>query len=524
MGLTGEQKWCQCGGVIAGINLATSSTSTTSYCATGGGVPLGFTQIAADGSGNPVATGAPQGTGSGQCDDGSTVDEKCFNDLDLPDYLTKWWSDNQGKCAGLTFANCFYKVQTKYSPSNCSQINIESNCDQPKWDDFKGTGNAAQNFYVAWNIYQTNGFFTDMWTAIGSGEQSAQAALGQTIALLKPPEKTNVLLNDILMALTFALALYAEGTIAMKALIRTAPGSATLFGKIFPEGVIDKQVATWQDVADSLGTVTKAWQDSMAEGLPILQDDVQQFVKWSQESGLSGNRPSLNALSNDMAKALTAYGTSKAIADLVVTSARRLKQYSAGIVVVRAPDVDIHALQNSGTKLTWDTHCQDDYQSGLCGDGYFYDGKDTYALTDPEHQTHSYKDVLEKLLTGDSPKTDGKLLFTSAFDCIARMGKNGNNEPKIDPQNPEALSCLSTAAVCTWKMDGFGPLVEDDTCKNLPNKQATLPRFGISGCIGHTESTTSEDVPKVYMGPGLWADNKGITDLEVYDWCNNIDV
>ncbi|KAG8528378.1 uncharacterized protein KY384_007296 [Bacidia gigantensis] len=56
MGLSGEQKYCQCGGVIAGINLATSGQSTTSYCATGGDVPPGFTQIAADGNGNAITT------------------------------------------------------------------------------------------------------------------------------------------------------------------------------------------------------------------------------------------------------------------------------------------------------------------------------------------------------------------------------------------------------------------------------------------------------------------------------------
>ena len=136
MGLTGVQTYCTCGETIAGINLATSGTSTTTYCAMGEGVPLGYTQIPSE-NGTPVSSQPQSTAGSGQCQDGSVVDASCFNDLDLPDYVTKWWSSNQGQCDNLPFGDCFYKVATKYSPSNCSQININSNCDQPKWDDFK---------------------------------------------------------------------------------------------------------------------------------------------------------------------------------------------------------------------------------------------------------------------------------------------------------------------------------------------------------------------------------------------------
>ena len=366
-----------------------------------------------------------------------------------------------------------------------------------------------------------------MYQAISDGEQPAQAALGEMIAELDPPQKENVALDDVLMAFSFALSLYSEGSILVKALIRTAPQTTGLLGKLFPSGTIDQQVATWQEVSDSLGTVTKAYQSSVAEGLPLLQDDVQVFVRWSQNSGLSGNRPSLNSLSDDMASVLTAYATSRVIGDIGTPISltnhfiERGELTYIGIIVSRAPGIDVHALQTSGAKLSWDTGCSGGYTNGVC-DTFFYDGKDTYGLTDPNHQTKNYHDVLVKLLQGQKPPTTGQLLFSASQACYERTGKNGGNTPTVDPTDPTQLSCVSVMQICTWDENGFGPF--DKSCPNLPSKDAALPRFGISGCIGETGDTSSIDVPHAYLGPGIWQDGHGVAAVQDDSFCDNIDV
>ena len=53
---TGTARFCTCGSIMAGINLAVSSTSTMSYCATGDDPPPGWTQILADEMGYPIST------------------------------------------------------------------------------------------------------------------------------------------------------------------------------------------------------------------------------------------------------------------------------------------------------------------------------------------------------------------------------------------------------------------------------------------------------------------------------------
>lgn len=363
-----------------------------------------------------------------------------------------------------------------------------------------------------------------MYNAIGNGEAKASGDIGKLAEDLNPPKKTNVALNDLLIAATFALSLYSEGTVLMKALIRTAPQTTGMLGKLFPTGELDQTVETWADAASQLGTVTQAFQNSVAAGLPILQDDVQNFIKWSQASGLSGNRPSLDSLSNDMSQALTAYATSRIMSDigkLLVPLQITPFLTIAGIVVARAPGIDVHDLQaNHADDLNWDTGCSGGYTNGVC-DSFFWDGTDTYSVIDPEHQKKNYHDVLVELLQGDSPKTTGQLLFTAAQACVARTGKNGDASPSIDQDDPTQLSCVSTMRICTWDENGFGPF--DKSCPNLPSGDAALPRFGISGCIGETGDTTSIDVPHAYLGPGLWKDGHGVEAVQGDSFCNNID-
>ena len=159
-GITGIQTYCTCGKsgeVQAGLNLATSGTHTTSYCAMGEPVPTAYSQIPVEGNGQPASTylaaQASASAAAAKCTNGAFVDSSCFNELDLPDYLMHWWTANQGKCQGTQFAECFYALETKYAPSDCAQLNNDAACTQPVWNDFKSKTNGIQNFYVAWNLW-----------------------------------------------------------------------------------------------------------------------------------------------------------------------------------------------------------------------------------------------------------------------------------------------------------------------------------------------------------------------------------
>ncbi|KAI9696925.1 MAG: hypothetical protein M1820_008000 [Bogoriella megaspora] len=456
-----------------------------------------------------VSSSLPPTPPDPRCTDGAQPDETCFNSLDLPDYIQNWWDENQNDCDDDTgFADCWYAKKTKYAPSKCNQLNTDPACEQPKWNDFKDLKeNSIQDFYVSWNIWNTQGFFLDLYNGIGGADQTVQDGLSAIVTLLDPPQETGPpkALEYVLDALSFGLSLYSEGSILTKALLRSAPQTSTLVGKLFPSGTVDDEFQDWSEVSADVGKVTSAWKNSVAEGLPLLQDNVTAFIQWSQGSGLSGIRPSLDGLENAMSQALNTY----AISDIINTQ---------GLVVARAPNTDVHALQTNGTKLEWDTGCSGGYTNGIC-DSFFWDGTDTYSLIDPQHMKKNFHDELSSFFNGTNPLTTGQLLFTGGFQCTQTCGSNGGCNPSIDQDDPTQYNCMSALRICTWTYYTYGPF--QDGCANLPDNNAVLPGFGVSGCIGETGDYTSIDVPHAYLGGGILTDAPG--DWDGYSVCNNID-
>ena len=245
-----------------------------------------------------------------------------------------------------------------------------------------------------------------------------------------------MVLNDVLDALTFGLSLYAEGSILTKAFLQSLPEIGSLVGKLFPSGTVDDEYQDWSVVIQNLGKVTNAYRASVAQGLPLVQNNITNLISWSQGSGLSGFRPSLNGLVDSMTQALNTFATSQIIT-------------TQGIVVTRAPHTDVHALQMNGSGLIGDTGCEGGYDAaGIC-DTFFYDGTDTYALVDPSDFQKSFHDEITSFFVGTPPLTTGELLFSAAQTCYIGTGTNGGGAPKLNPTDPTSFSCLSNMQVCT---------------------------------------------------------------------------
>lgn len=458
-----------------------------------------------------VPANSTSSNGTTKCTDGIFLDATCFNDLALSEYIQWWWARHEGICTSnnIQFAQCFYAIETKYAPSNCAQMNHDAACIQPVWQDFKNSRNGVHNFYVAWNIWNTNGFFLDMWTAIGAAEASTQAGLASIVALFDPP-KQNTPFDVAINVLLLGFSLYSEGSIITKAFLRLVAQSNSLQDKLFPSGTVDGQYQDWSVIAGNVGKYTDSFRELIAQQLPLIQNNVTTFISWSQMAGLSGNRPPLHGLAENMTQAMNTYAIAR-----IITTQR--------IVVSRAHDTDVHALQTNGSILNWDTGCGAGYDSlGVC-DTYFWDGKDTYGLIDQNHYTRNFHGVLTALFSpnGGAPSlTTGKLLFTGAQKCFEATGKNGGSDPHFDYDRPEDNLCLSSAPVCTWDMNGFGPF--DSSCKNLPDSDAELPQFGIEGCRGEVGEFNFIDVPRAYLGPGIYADGHGDADISAITFCNDV--
>jgi hypothetical protein len=184
--------------------------------------------------------------------------------------------------------------------------------------------------------------------------------------------------------------------------------------------------------------LTANYKKSVASGLPDVQNNITVFRSFNSVSGLAGIRPSLDPLENSLAHALNAYAAARMLNDL-------------NIVASRAMDSGVRALQTNGTGIKWDTGCDSDYdQYGVCNT-WFYDGTDSFGLTDPNNMNNNYINILETLFggVGAGPLTTGALLFSGGRDCAQSSGTNGGSPPVLDQSDPTSYSCLVEVTTST---------------------------------------------------------------------------
>ncbi|KAK4505146.1 hypothetical protein PRZ48_003109 [Zasmidium cellare] len=291
----------------------------------------------------------------------------------LEDYINNWWSSNSGKCNGQGFAQCWYQLQTPYSPTTCDAINGGTSCTTPKWEDFPSTSaNSAENFFVTWTVYNTYTLFQNLYTSINDAQSNVESQVGSIITTLDPPDPASgstPAWEYILDALTFGLSLYSEGTILVKAAIRSLPQSSSLITKVYPEGDVSGDVTSWAQVAGTVGQFCQTWAKDIASALPDVADDVPMFVAFAGAGQLTGG----------------------------VTDLSSLTGAALGFIITRTAFVDVHLLQQN-TSLQWDTGCGAGYDGGgYCGGNFFYDGLDTYSLVDPNKMQRDQTDVFNRL-------------------------------------------------------------------------------------------------------------------------------
>lgn len=57
------------------------------------------------------------------------------------------------------------------------------------------------------------------------------------------------------------------------------PQTSTVLNKyLFPAGDIKNDVKVWGDVADELADFTKTWQESIGDGVGVVQNNISAFI------------------------------------------------------------------------------------------------------------------------------------------------------------------------------------------------------------------------------------------------------
>jgi len=149
-------QYCTCGGggsasaSMQSTKLAYSRGTLTTACNT---VPTGYVEVPEINEANGAKefwAKPPSDAVAGNCTTGEKIDSRCWEALDLEEYVDWWWGAFQHNCDDSAFAECFYIAMTPYAPYDCSTLHPNGHCvgTAPKWSDFSGKWNDVRNFYV----------------------------------------------------------------------------------------------------------------------------------------------------------------------------------------------------------------------------------------------------------------------------------------------------------------------------------------------------------------------------------------
>ena len=179
-----------------------------------------------------------------------------------------------------------------------------------------------------------NSFFSDWYTATNNAANDASHIISAVVDLIDPPTPTNMILSDILTALTAGLALLGlpEVTAVIKSVaaeaatvgnilstsLQQAPGVAKA---IWPAGTANSQTYQIGQLGQELGQLETQVRDMLTSGLAMIMTDVPTFTSFASSGGFSGN--SAPSLPDDTA------GLDIAFQTYLVTSAMAGNQWLA---------------------------------------------------------------------------------------------------------------------------------------------------------------------------------------------------
>ena len=374
---------------------------------------------------------------SNDCQDPAGVNgisPACWNALEINTHVNNWWSTFNSTCrSGTSFAQCFLQI-IDMGTEDCIGI-TSGTCPPPSWTEYKSQNISVKDYYIAYNIYSVWTFFNGYWTAIGNARSAATDNIGAIVALLDPPKKSNGLLNDILTALAVGLTFVAPEVDPLVAGVINAAQQAPVVAKyLFPVGTLDTQVAQFDQIANSMGTVTTYLQSNVSSALAAIQNDPTTFLAVTGSGNFSVNPvPTISQQSDTILDALNTY---------VISQCLQANNW----VIARAIDTSIDQLQKNGSG-NWDIPgCGNGYDSSSrCGAYYWNQAIDvTFTLTNNGVLSDDPTAPMNQLFAN---WTTPDLLFNDAAQCQAQ----GGSAPVVTTGSSGVdASCLSNMKVCTW--------------------------------------------------------------------------
>lgn len=463
-------------------------------------------------------------------------DNKCWEELQLTTWVHDWI---EGHTCYETegFSSCFLR-QVGWPELDCTGIKIPS-CTPPPVKPNQD----ARVWYVAYNIYgmcshlvhhkqkkpppyqifvsyfsiAINQYFGSWYLAVGGALSLASLNVEEIVQLLNPPDNTNLLVSDILIALTGIFSVAPGlglniGNLLDKAVTKATEtqkslrtglqfvedaivGLPTIGRYLFPIDTPASSLVQIAELKTQLGGLIGEVQSNLNRTLVSIMASPAEFLAFASQGNFTATCPSLPDQQHYL---LYAFNTYLVSACLVGNNIR-------GTI---AKDTNVQHLATNGSQHSLNAgfadlkeSCEGYSAQNVC-DEWWFSGHygSSFGLDHFSHLDRSFHDVLETLF---ERYTTGQLLFDNAYAC----GLNGGNQEGSSKNvavtvTPAGVNtqCLSQLQIVTWDMGCTG--VRDTNCEF--EEVEAQGRFLASCGSGSFFSVMDEPkwcVPRGYLGP-----------------------
>ncbi|KAH6869760.1 hypothetical protein B0T10DRAFT_593244 [Thelonectria olida] len=407
------------------------------------------------------------------------INPECWEILEMNNHLNDWWSKNSANCTAAEkgFSRC-YLDEAGYITWTCDIVSVNG-CSPPP------SGRSAgylsyHEFYVFWNIYSINQFFSNYHQALLNGQAEAIGTVAEIVKTVAPPTTKNPntpLFSPIWGVATgqfAALGALLSGTgatLVFGALTGVLAAGSGLFGALFPKTEVYQ--VPWEGLSEALSQHVDDYQKAVGNALTEIQSDFDTFY------ALTSN----GAFSQRLATSLPE-DTSFMFHNLLKWVFNQAIQ-AAGYFVVKNTGVD-------PTKIPVDAFdCTTLNDKGICGP-IWYNGKDSYGLARADDIG---MDQMEGILTVAFERnwTTPEELYVDSQSC---RGKNGTEAFDVEDLT---LSCVSNTPVCEFNFD-YNPFQE---IRYHTNPHEFLDCPGQRGWGVPPYHSSDAGIPITYLGPFL---------------------
>ncbi|WQF87596.1 hypothetical protein CDEST_12610 [Colletotrichum destructivum] len=411
------------------------------------------------------------------------IQPECWQVLEVNNHLNDWWSKNSERCKKQNkgFSQCYLDTAGLITWS-CDFISLNACTPPPSGRDDEYA--SYQEFYVIWNIYTINLFWTNYHQALMQGQATAIGAVAEIVKVVAPPKTKNAktpLFAPIWAITTGQLAMifpplgaYVYTSMALASVIGVLGGGAGLVNLLFPPKQVNP--VPWEGLSAALSEHVNEYQKNVGVALTAIQTDFDKFYAMTSNGGFSQKfRTNLPENTDFMYHNLLKWTLNEALQQM-------------DYFVVKNPGVDPR-------KIPIDPYdCTNLDQFNTCGP-IWYDGKDSYGLA---RANDIGMDRMKEILDVAFAKnwTTPHELYIDSQSC---RGKNGSEA--FDAKDL-MLSCVSNLPVCEFNFD-FNPFEVMDTRYNPP-QFTNCPNMRGYGTPNMWSNEAG--VPLTYLGPFLMVD------------------